>query len=299
MNFCKYRLPDMPEAKEQFGFEELNGVLYAVCGVTTGAIHSQTLYAYNVNSGIWTRKTDAPIPLQSPVFRAAGGKLYLIGGYNSYIPLKYNTCYEYDPAYDSWAQKANMPTAREDAMSAVVDDKIYVFGGVTNPAHTMTRAVEWYDPSIDMWTVEDDIPENKALGDQGVTYNGKIYLISGTADMATYSYNLRANTRVMEYDPVTQSWTYRTEAPWAKCYGEVEEIGGKLYFIGGCHVKPAEYTPVDEVYDIASDSWESDSSMAYQARAIGLAKYNGCLYVAGGFNGVFLSKFYRLTVYGT
>jgi len=287
------QLKDMPEPREQHGFEALSGQLYVVCGQSAPRTHESTVYAYDISTNTWTTRAPAPIALQSPVLRAVNGKLYLIGGYDSTIPLKYDMTFEYDPAADAWTQKANMPTAREDMASAVVDGKIYIFGGITNPGLEITAAVEVYDPVTDTWQIKSKMPNPRCLGDFGCAYNGKIYLVSGTDTMKGYGSTLFPRTRVDQYEPADNTWTRRADIPTASCYKEVEELNGRLYVISGATESINHHTPRMEVYDIADNTWTVGPDAPYAARAAGLAKYNGKIYFSGGFSfGRYLKSLY-------
>jgi N-acetylneuraminic acid mutarotase len=298
--FPPVQLTDIPEAKEQFGFEELNGVLYAVCGITTGGVHSKTVYAYDIGAGTWSRKADAPLSMQSPILRAVNGKLYLIGGYRSDLLVKYDTVYEYDPDLDTWTQKADMPYTREDHGSAVVDGKIYIFGGLMEPAHTMVPWIDVYDPATNTWEASRAWVVPRALGDYCEAYQGKIYLVSSTANMTGYATDLNATQQVDKYDPETDTFTTLTNIPLAVCYKEVVCINGIMYVISGVHASTLDYVNTDEVYDIALDAWKTIPNLAYAARGIGVTTYNGKIYFCGGSNKadgveVELAHFYELT----
>jgi N-acetylneuraminic acid mutarotase len=285
------RLADMPQAREQHGFEQLNGILYVVGGM--GSSHEEnTVYAYDVSTDTWTTKAPVPVALQSPVLRAVNGKLYLIGGYDSTIPLKYNTTYEYDPVANTWTRKANTPTAREDMASAVIDGKIYVFGGITNPGHKITPAVEVYDPATDAWETKNNMPNPRCLGDFGCAYNGKIYLVSGTDTMKGYKYRLYPSMRVDEYNPATDTWTQKANIPTGRCYKEVEELNGLLYVVSGATASVKNHTYSTEVYNVSNNSWSVGPNTPYSARGAGLAKYDGKIYFCGGFSGRALKRLY-------
>lgn len=278
------RLKDMPEPREQHGFEALNGILYVICGQSAPRTHKRDVFAYNINTDTWTTRAPAPIALQSPVLRAVNNKLYLIGGYDSTIPLKYDTTFEYDPAADAWTRKANMPTAREDMASAVVDGKIYVFAGITNPGLEITPVVEVYDPATDTWQTKTKMPNPRCLGDFGCAYKGTVFLVSGTDNLEGYGSTLHPGTRVDQYDPVGNTWTRRADIPTARCYKEVEELNGRLYVISGATQSINHHTPGMEVYDIAADTWTAGPDAPYAARAAGLAKHNGKIYLSGGYS---------------
>lgn len=288
------RLVDMPEPREQHGFEALNGILYVVCGQSAPGTHENDVYAYDISKNTWTTKASAPIALQSPILRAVNGKLYLIGGFDSTIPLKYDTAFEYDPATDTWTKKASMPTAREDMASAVVEGKIYVFAGITNPGSDITSVVEVYHPATDNWQIKSNMPNPRCLGDFGCEYKGKIYLVSGTDTMKDYP-RLFPSTRVDEYHPAKNDWIRKANIPTARCYKEVEAVNGLLYVISGATDSIKNHTPRMEIYNIGNNTWTVAPDAPYAARAAGLAKHNGKIYLSGGFsNGRYLKCLYRL-----
>ena len=76
----------------------------------------------------WTEKADMPTPRYGLCARAAGGKIYAIGGVDD-VPEIVAVVEEYNPATDTWTQKANTPTPRRFMSSAVVNGKIYAVGG--------------------------------------------------------------------------------------------------------------------------------------------------------------------------
>lgn len=283
------QLADMPLAIEQHGFEELDGILYVVCGRRLGG-HSNGTYAYNISSNSWTQKADVPISVQSPVLRAVNGKLYLIGGFESWIPEWYNTTYEYDPTTDAWTQKADMPTAREDMASAVVGGMIYVMGGLTRGYRL--NITEVYDPTNNTWSTVADMPDYKWSGDFGVSYNNKIYLISSTNVTIDYPILYPVAT-VYEYDPSGDTWTRKCDIPTARCYKEVEEIDGKIYVMSGSTDSCSTCSAKNEIYDINTNSWCTGTDTPYAAQGTALTKYNGRIYICGGMNGSRLKYLYR------
>jgi hypothetical protein len=288
-------LSDMPEEKSQHGFEELNGILYAVGGTNIGSVHSKTVYGYDIVAGTWSQYADIPVAMQSPILRAVNGKLYLIGGYDSTLPLKYDTVYEYDPDLDTWTLKSPMPYPREDHGSAVVDGKIYIFGGITNPLHTLVPYIDVYDPATDTWEASRSWGTPRCLGDYGVAYQGHIYLVSGTADMSGYSAVFNATTQVDRYDPETDTFVTMEPCPTPKCYKEVVEIGGVFYVVGGNTAGVSDVQFTTEIYDVGLDVWRTNEHiLPIAAYGIGCAKYDGDLYFCGGHDGTdWLTAFYK------
>ena len=275
------QLADMPEEKSQHGFEELNGILYAVGGETGEPVYnSNTTYAYNISSNTWSQKADAPVAVQSAVLRAVSGKLYLIGGNTG--PTFINKTYEYDPSTNTWTEKADMPTAREDMGSAVVDGKIYVFGGLIRDPVTPINKVEVYDPVANTWGTKANMPTNRWSGDFACAYNGKIYIVSSSDTFTGYP-NLYPITTVYEYDPVADTYTQKADIPTGRCYKEVEELDGKLYVMAGSTTPNCDaVTNKNEVYDVANNTWTEKVQTPYSALGAGLTKYDGKIYFSGG-----------------
>jgi len=282
-------LSPCPEAKNQFGFESCGGLLYAVCGLTTGSVHSKTTYAYDPDSDSWESVADAPHEVQSPVVRSVNGKLYLIGGYRSDLGLKYDNCYEYDPDTDVWAEKTPAPIAFEDAYAVVMDEKIYVFGGLTNPGHNLIPYIQVYDPSNDSWAQIDWLTP-RALGDGSVTINnnGMALIISGTDDMGGYPGDIRAITSVLKYRSVDDNWSALSSVPVARTYHEAEEVDGVVYTLGGVRVDLTDFLDTELLYDVDLNKWStSRPSFLVDAGGItgaGMAKQNSTVYFCGGYH---------------
>jgi len=298
------QLTDMPDNLEQFGCEELDGLVYVVGGINNdpseGAqgTHQKTTYVYDPDLNTWDQLSDIPTALQSPCLRAVNGKLYCIGGYNSYLSAKYDTVFEYDPDADDWTAKTSMPREREDAASAVVGGKIYIFGGLIDPVHTLAAFIDIYDPVADTWaTVSWASP--RALGDYGVGWNGKVYLVSGTDDMGGYSADLRAVTTVDEYDPDTDTFTPKANCPIVACYKEVVGLEGALYTFGGVTDDLTDFLEKYQMYDVGTDKWLAFPDLSYGGGlGVGMAENGESVFFGGGNQGSGLTRvsdFYKMT----
>ncbi len=290
-------LENLPTPLEQHGMAECGGLLYVAGGITTGDVHSAKFYCFNPSTGHWSTLEDIPLAVQSAVFKSVNGKLYYIGGYDAYLPLKYDTVYEFNPSTGHWTLKSgHMPYAREDAGAAVIDGKIYVFGGLTNPVHTMVPYVDVYDPVADTWASSRAWAAPRALGDFCVAHNGKIYVISSTPDMGGYSADLRADTQVFEYDPALNTFTPLSPCVEAVCYKEIDDMEGILYMVGGATLSTTTYTGRLQIYDHGLGTWRSIPNFSYAARGFAQCVYNGVLYFCGGYNaGGQLDDFYSYT----
>ncbi|MDR0797410.1 MAG: hypothetical protein LBE70_01630 [Nitrososphaerota archaeon] len=105
----------------------------------------------------------------------------------------------------------------------------------------------------DSWNTK--TPMKQARLDLGaVAVNGKIYAIGGISDGVGY---VGANER---YDPATDMWVTLASMPTPRTGFAITACGDKIYCIGGYGYDESGLIPktsrdVNEVYDIASDSW--------------------------------------------
>ncbi|MCL2642303.1 MAG: hypothetical protein FWD52_02135 [Candidatus Bathyarchaeota archaeon] len=158
---------------------------------------------------------------------------------------------------DSWVIKKSMPTGRMGCGSvAASNGMIYVIGGYA-AGLSGGKDNEMYNPTTDTWTTKSSMPTPR--GSFGiVAYQGKIYCIGGDGG----SFEDGMVTGVNEvYDVETDRWETKTSMPTGRGYLCANLVNGKIYLIGGS--KPVNWldlTPisnVNEVYDIASDTWSS------------------------------------------
>ncbi len=135
-------------------------------------------------------------------------------------------------------------------------------------------------------------PMNQARGGLGVTtVDGKIYAIGGSTASGAYPPDALAGGFVgtnEEYNPVTDTWTYKVAMPTPRTYFAIVSYQNKIYCIGGATGFTVDeesgfhsYTTsgVNEAYDTIADSWVTkapmpDAGMQLQAHAV-----NGRIYV--------------------
>jgi hypothetical protein len=109
--------------------------------------------------------------------------------------------------------------------------------------------------------------------------NGRIYAIGGSTasgwapsipPSAAYGdINLDAFVGTNEeYDPISNTWTYKTPMPTPRIAFATTVYQNKIYCIGGRNRAgdlDGGYTAINEVYDPLTDTWETKSSMPAQA----------------------------------
>jgi len=180
---------------------------------------------------------------------AVGGKLYVIGGWGDGKARGVN--YEYDPATDKWTKKQPMPRPAHHAALAAVNGKIYAFGGFVAPATTAVPLGAAWEP-ID---------------------------------------------NAYEFNPATDSWKPLPPLPGKRGSAIAAEVGGKIYVIGGATTMegskdpfftafgPARVLGTNDVYDPATNKWESRNPMSVARNHAFSGVVNGKIYVIGGRTG--------------
>ena len=127
----------------------------------------------------------------------------------------------------------------------------------------------------DSWTSME--PTSSAMSGIGVAVvNGKIYTMGSNYD------NQNINE---EYDPVTNTWTTKTPMPTPRSSFGIAVVENRIYAIGGDSgnwTTGRIITNVNEIYDPATDTWETKTSMPTPRYALEANLVNGKIYLIGG-----------------
>jgi N-acetylneuraminic acid mutarotase len=272
-----------PTKRTEVAAATLHDKIYAVGGFEQPGLSNMLdlaitpkLEEYDPATEQWTSKAPLPVGLHHVGIGVAGGKLFVIGGYQQsglsvWKPVA--TVYAYDPATDTWTERAPMPTPRGALSVTVHDGKLYAIGGYDRQANN--AAVEVYDPKTNNWTQRAPLPaprDHLATA----TMSGKVYAIGGRLN-GDYGRNLS----VMEvYDPVTDRWSPVADLPTARSGITASVIGGRIYVFGG---EGDEGTfRENEAYDPARDAWQTMAPMPTGRHGLGSAVVHGRIHVISG-----------------
>jgi N-acetylneuraminic acid mutarotase len=197
----------------------------------------------------WKKAAPFPEPDEELYGVTVNGKLYVIGGWGDGKAAGIN--YEYDPATDKWTKKRSMPRPAHHAALAAANGKIYVVGGFVPPQDTQIPVGGAWQPIDDAW----------------------------------------------EYDPAADSWKSLPSVPGKRGSALAAEVGGKIYVIGGVTTVegskdpfftffgPARVLTTNDVYDPATNKWESLKPMSVARNHAFGGAVNGKIYVIGGRTG--------------
>lgn len=201
------------------------------------------------------------------------GMIYAPGGYS--LGSAIATVERYDPILDSWEFMAPMPIANSGHCCAVVNGTIYAFGG----ADVKKWTVQEYEPQTNTWQSRTSMPTGRESPACAVVED-KIYVIGGGEDASNVVYNI-----VEVYDPATNSWdTSTSPMPTARRGLTCAAVNGKIYAIGGRlgYLDPHTDVNIVEIYDVATDSWQTGPSMPTARAFPASVAVDGMIYVIGG-----------------
>ena len=197
----------------------------------------------------WKKAAPFPEPDEELYGVAVSGKLYVIGGWGG--GKARGVTYEYDPATEKWTKKKSMPRPAHHAALAAANGKIYVSGGFVAPENVTIPVGAAWEPIDDVW----------------------------------------------EYDPAADSWKSLAPLPGKRGAAVAVEVGGKIYVIGGATTVegskepfftffgPSRVLSTNDVYDPATNKWESRRPMAVPRNHAFAGAVNGKIYVIGGRTG--------------
>ena len=144
------------------------------------------------------------------------------------------------------------------------------------------------DVAEDTWVEKASMNEERA-GLGVVAVNGKIYAIGGnTAAVGDSAAGCFVGTNE-EYDPETDTWTYKASMPTPRNHFAITAYGNKIYCIGGAvgfttdEMYGVFYSyvtsGVNEVYDRVTDTWETRAPLPDDAMKLQAHVVDGKIYV--------------------
>lgn len=219
---------------------------------------SNWVASYNPSNNTWSHVSHIPDLLENHVLKgfsivSLGDSVYIIGGLLCHKERAHNSDESDDfvDAYDKvlawvlrynvksneWTRCAPLSVPRYDFACTVCDNKIYVAGGKSNLFSAKgTASAEVYHPELDQWT---PLPNMSTLRYKcvGVTWQGKIHVVSGFAQRAdsdgSVHFTERSSAEVYDtqagkWDLVARMW--QLDIP----PNQIVEVDNRLFSSGDC-----------------------------------------------------------------
>jgi len=241
----------------------------------------------------WSRAADASIARQEIYPAVLDGRIVVAGGVLSQSPGFTDLVEAYDVASDRWTALAPLPEARHHIALAEAGGRIYGIGGFSGaiPDWRAHATVFVYDARANRWSAGPSLPQARAEG-VVASVKGRIYFIGGrvpTSPTAAHISEHADTSRGEVLDPGSGRWQRIADAPSARNSAAAAVIDDRIHVVGGRRMvaqADGRQRPVNvaslEVYDPATDRWETRAPMPQAQGGLAAAAHGGKLYVFGG-----------------
>ena len=252
-----------------------------------------------------------PAPIEETAAAAAGGELYVMGGFNA-AGASLSTVYVFDGT--AWRAGPRLPLALDHASAATLDDRVYIAGGHSNGrdsarvfrlegdrwtevasmhfargGHALVAAgeklyaiggntvrgnvaaPEAYDPASDAWTVLPLLPQPRNHV-AGFALNGRACVAGGRSP---------TTARVDCLDPDRRSWSRLADLPRGSSGGGAATLGAIVVAAGG--EDASETRIIDQlVFLLPGTGWSASQKMVAPRHGFELAIFEGRAWACGG-----------------
>jgi N-acetylneuraminic acid mutarotase len=244
--------------------------IVVVGGFTADGGASARADAYSAARDSWRRLPDLPIGVHHAMAVGAGGRAYVLGGYESRgVPLR--TAFVLERG--RWRPLPRMPFARAAAGAAVVGGKIVVAAGVTSGATRLARNALVFDLRTRRWSAAPGPTPREHLG--VASFGGTVYAIAGRTS------GLDTNTLHFEsWRPGQARWQRLQPIPDSRGGTGAAGLRGQIVSVGG--EEPGGTIAEVLVYRIADARWVRLDDLRTPRHGVGVAALGGRVYVIGG-----------------
>ncbi|XP_066278125.1 kelch-like protein 23 [Branchiostoma lanceolatum] len=252
------------------------------------------VFMYETATDYWRQCKQLPkYDMKYYAVAAAGHRVFVTGGYDSYRKRPLSLVQVYDLMDDNWIGAPELNRARYRHCSVSLGDYVYVLGGFDG--HIKTASVERLNVSrFTEWERFDSMLQEVEMA-SATAYGEKIYVFGGatpgehssTAKVQCYSLDRRdweyvsplptstwavcsaaargliavlgvtfTSTRLMQlYNPDADQWIDVPPLPYDRMYCSVAALDGKIYVTGGEDTNTQDTLSTMHVYDPSKNTW--------------------------------------------
>ena len=209
------------------------GRLFLFGGSAGAPAGTQAVHVYNIGSNTWIPNfSQLPAPRFAMASGVIGGKIYLVGGFESLANVATSQNWEFDPADGTYTNQASLPTPQARTGFAVSGGQLYVISGVNQNGLLVQNHYRYTPPPIDMWDPRTPIPNPvnqpgaTAIGAMTPICHGDIMIVSGGTPV------LGTNITQL-YDVATNTWSSGPPLTTGRFALRAEQVGDTILAFGG------------------------------------------------------------------
>jgi N-acetylneuraminic acid mutarotase len=205
-----------------------------------------------------------PAAVEETGAAAAGGRLYVIGGFSA-AGASLESVYVFDGG--AWAVGPRLPIPVDHPSAATLDDRVYLAGGHSNGRDS----ARLFRLDSDHWTELASMHFARG-GHALVAAGGRLYAIGGNSS--------RGNVGPIEdYDPGSNAWTVLPALPGTRNHVSGFAAGGAACAAGGRSPTTARV----DCFDPAAGAWSRLPDLPQPASGAGATSFvSGDVVVTGG-----------------
>nr|XP_009858623.1 kelch-like protein 9 [Ciona intestinalis] len=241
---------------------------------------SKDLRVYDEKSKRWINLAPMENSRYQHGIAVIGNFLFVVGGQSNYDTkgkTAVDTVFRYDPRYNKWIRVRSLNEKRTFFHLSAIEGKLYAVGG-RNAAGELST-VECYNPQHNEWVFVEKMQEPH-YGHAGTVYNGQMFISGGITHDSFQK-------KLLCYNPTTDKWEQRSPMSTVRGLHCMTTVRDRLYVIGGNHFKgTTDYDDVleCEFYTTETDQWCCVAPMLTGQSDVGIAVYDGKVYVTGGYS---------------
>lgn len=204
-----------------------------------------------------------PVPVEETAAAAAGGKLYVLGGFNA-AGASLNTVFVFDGS--RWSSGPRLPVALDHSSAATLNDHVYIAGGHTNGADS----ARLFRLDGTRWT-ELALMHYARGGHALIPVAGRLYAIGGN----TAGGNVPS---IEEYRPDVNTWVVLASLPQPRNHVAGFATGSSACVAGGRSPSTARV----DCFDVTRRAWSRFAGLPAPTSGEGAAVLGTSILVAGG-----------------
>ncbi len=283
---------NMPTARHAASLVVLDGKIWAMGGWTgqPSIVPTNKVEVYDPIANSWSNGPALDIAKAWTSAWVVDGKIYVAGGNDNQGGNYRSEVLRLDAGTNQWVQVSTLPEPKAYAGYAQIEGMIFQISGSTaNGVHSNKVFAADITPPMDLYYREANASGPIELSNLNADLTAKmnaaqsVTLPKGLVSAFKPGFQAPSDYGILERTDrnATHQWEEMAPVSVARyAYDGVEEMDGKLYFVGG-RSAPTNYN-IAERYNPSINQWESLANMPNSRGGVCSAFLDGKLYAIGG-----------------